>query len=110
MQVFNFALDRLTNASLRWPQDAVRDAGTAGCICAVGFSYAEEPVAAQHAVAVQESVAEQEPLKKNAAGATHRCDDRRDGSLHGTSLPARVDTGATSCSIHCVAMEIKDAA
>ena len=82
MQAFNFALDRLTNASLRCRWMWLVMLALLGCICAVGFSYAEEPVAAQHAVAVQESVAEQEPAERSAAGASYRRDDRRDGSLH----------------------------
>jgi hypothetical protein len=81
------------------------------CICAVGYSYAQETAAADNAVAVQESDAAQEPAEKEAPqirliGATTVVTEVSTG----TSLPARVDTGATSCSIHCVAMEIKDAA
>ena len=111
MQAFNFALDRLTNASLRCRWMRLGMLALLGCICAVGFSYAEEPVVAQHAVAVQESVAEQEPAEKETPqvrliGATTVVTEVSTG----TSLPARVDTGATSCSIHCLAMEIKDPA
>ncbi len=90
MQAFNFALDRLTNASLRcrWMRSGML--ALLGCICAVGFSYAEEPVVAQHAVAVQESVAEQEPAEKETPqvrliGATTVVTEVSTG----TSLPAQ---------------------
>jgi hypothetical protein len=111
MQAFNFALDRLTNASLRCRWMRLVMLALLGCICAVGFSYADEPVAAQHAVAVQASVAAEVPAEKGTPqvrliGATTVVTEVSTG----TSLPARVDTGATSCSIHCLAMEIKDAA
>jgi hypothetical protein len=111
MQAFNFALDCLTNASIRCRWMRLAMLAPLACFCAVGYSYAQETAAVDNAVAVQESDAAQEPAEKETPqirliGATTVVTEVSTG----TSLPARVDTGATSCSIHCVAMEIKDAA
>jgi hypothetical protein len=111
MQAFNFALDRLTNAWLRCRWMRLVMLAPLGCFCAVEFSYAQEPAAVEDAAAAQESSTDAEPAEKETPqvrliGATTVVTE----VTTGTSLPARVDTGATSCSIHCLAMEIKDAA
>ena len=111
MQAFNFALDCLTNASLRGRRMRLAMLAPLGCICTLGYSYAQDIVPADEAVVVQPAVAETESAEKDAPqvrliGATTVVTEVSTG----TSLPARVDTGATSCSIHCLAMEIKDPA
>jgi len=105
MQAFNSALDCLTKASLRRRWMRLVMLAPLACICAVRFSSAEEPAAVQEATAAQET-AEKETTQVRLIGATTVVTE----VTTGMPLPARVDTGATSCSIHCVAMEIKDAA
>jgi hypothetical protein len=63
-----------------------------GCLCGAGFASGDE-------------AAKPEPPRTRLIGATTLVTE----VTTGLPLPARVDTGATSCSIHCETFEIKDA-
>jgi hypothetical protein len=92
MQVFDFALVRPTFAAHCGRRLRPAMLALLVSICGAGFSFAEE------------SASEDKPQVR-LIGATTVVTE----VTTGVPLPARVDTGATSCSIHCVAMEIKDA-
>jgi hypothetical protein len=116
MQAFVFALDCLTNASLCRRMRCVMLAPLA-YFCVVGFSYSQQPAAADETVAAEQTAAAERPVEVEEPAEHEVPQVRLIGATTvvtevttGTTLPARVDTGATSCSIHCVAMEIKDAA
>jgi hypothetical protein len=110
MQAFNCALGYLTNEwRCRWMRLAML--ASLSCLCIVGFSYAQEEPASKEPtktdqVAASDESADKETPQVRLIGATTVVTE----VTTGTPLPARVDTGATSCSIHCVAMEIKDEA
>jgi hypothetical protein len=110
MQATSFALDCLTNASLRGRRMRLVLLAPLACFCAIAFAHAEEPpVSAELATVAQpaeDDNAEKESPQVRLIGATTVVTE----VTTGTPLPARVDTGATSCSIHCLAMEIKDPA
>jgi hypothetical protein len=91
MQVFDFTLDRVTNASLRGRWMRLVLLASLLHFCGAGISCGEESAPA-------------ETPQVRLIGATTIVTE----VTTGVPLPARVDTGATSCSIHCVAMEIKD--
>jgi hypothetical protein len=92
MHVFVLARDCLTKAGSlsRWMRHAVL--ATLACICSIAL--ADGPDAT-----------EPEKPRVRLIGATTLVTE----VTTGLPLPARVDTGATSCSIHCETFEIKDA-
>jgi hypothetical protein len=111
MQATSFALDCLTNASLRCRRMRFALLAPLACICTLEFASAEERSASEELAAVEQPAAPQEDAEKDLPpvrhiGATTVVTE----VTTGIPLPARVDTGATSCSIHCLAMEIKDPA
>jgi hypothetical protein len=111
MQATSHALDRLSNAWLRCRWMRLAMLAPLACICTIEFVHAQETVVSHELAtveqpAVAEDDAEKESPQVRLIGATTVVTE----VTTGTPLPARVDTGATSCSIHCLAMEIKDPA
>jgi hypothetical protein len=92
MHVFVFATDCLTKvrSRSRWMRHAVL--ATLACIGSI-------------ALADGQDTSKPEKPRARLIGATTLVTE----VTTGLPLPARVDTGATSCSIHCEAFEIKDA-
>jgi hypothetical protein len=97
MHVIFLAMDRLfkMNDCGRWTRHITLAAFV--CLCCLALASADE------AASVAES-AKPEP-RVRLIGATTLVTE----VTTGLPLPARVDTGATSCSIHCETFEIKDA-
>jgi hypothetical protein len=87
------------------------------CTPVLGLAQDEEPApqeqeqqtesqeAPANEAASNEAAAKEDPSDVHVIGATTVVTE----VTTGVPLPARVDTGATSCSIHCEAIEIEDA-
>jgi hypothetical protein len=92
MHVFDLAMDCLIKAATwgRWMWLALP--AIVVCVCSTTLADGQE-------------AAEPEKPRVRLIGATTLVTE----VTTGLPLPARVDTGATSCSIHCETFEIKDA-
>ena len=103
MHVIFLAMDRLFSLynCCRW----MRYTTLASLVCLGGIALAsaEESATADKAASAED--AKPAPARARLIGATTLVTE----VTTGLPLAARVDTGATSCSIHCVAFEIKDA-
>jgi hypothetical protein len=101
MHVIFLAMDRLVDlANCRWMRQATL--ATLVCFCGAVLANADEPAPRDTAKAEEAKPA---PPRVRLIGATTLVTE----VTTGLPLPARVDTGATSCSIHCETYEIKDA-
>jgi hypothetical protein len=98
MHVIFLAMDRLLkmNDCCRWMLHTTL--ATLVCLCGLALASADE------AASVAESAKPAQP-RVRLIGATTLVTE----VTTGLPLAARVDTGATSCSIHCETFEIKDA-
>jgi hypothetical protein len=103
MHVIFLAMDRLVTLSncCRWMRQATL--ATLVCFCGAAVASADEPAPRETAAKAEQAKPAQPRVR--LIGATTLVTE----VTTGLPLPARVDTGATSCSIHCEAFEIKDA-
>ncbi|HEX2475785.1 MAG TPA: RimK/LysX family protein [Lacipirellulaceae bacterium] len=102
MHVIFLAMDRLVDlANCRWMRQATL--ATLVCFCGAALASADEPAPRDDSAKAEK--AKPAPPRVRLIGATTLVTE----VTTGLPLPARVDTGATSCSIHCETFEIKDA-
>jgi hypothetical protein len=102
MHVIFLAMDRLFNlANCGWMRQTTL--ATLVCFGAAALASADKPATRDTAAKAEES--KPAPPRVRLIGATTLVTE----ITTGLPLPARVDTGATSCSIHCEIFEIKDA-
>jgi hypothetical protein len=103
MHVIFLAMDRLFALNCyRWMRRAT--IATLVCLCSAALANPEEAAKSKEAASAEQAAKAAQP-RVRLIGATTLVTE----VTTGMPLPARVDTGATSCSIHCESFEIKDA-
>jgi hypothetical protein len=107
MHVIFLAMDRLftLNNCCRWMRPVTLAALV--CLCGAAWANDEESAGANQPANADKAANEAKPAppRVRLIGATTLVTE----VTTGLPLAARVDTGATSCSIHCETFEIKDA-
>ena len=109
MHVIRLAMDRLltSHSCGRWMRPVTLAALV--CLCGAALASDEESASADKSANAGKSASSKDPRpaqpRVRLIGATTLVTE----VTTGLPLAARVDTGATSCSIHCEAFEIKDA-